>query len=909
MSALTPDLWREISPYLDHALAIPEDQRAAWLESLRAEKPQLADLLQQLLEEHHALVMERFLENAPSPLGYQIAQGQQVGPYTLISSIGHGGMGSVWLAERSDGRFERRVAVKFLHFAIAPQGAERFRREGIILGQLAHPHIAELIDAGITAINQPYLVLEYVEGEHITQYCDQLKLDVEARIRLFLDVLSAVAEAHAHLVVHRDLKPSNILVRKDGQVKLLDFGIAKLLAEQGKYDTTLLTAENGAALTPQFAAPEQITGDTITTATDVYALGVLLYLLLTGRHAAGHARLAAADLVKAIVDVEPKRPSQTTTLEDNEELAANRGTVSAKLSRQLRGDLDTILGKALKKNPQERYLSVTAFAEDLERYLRHEPIAARPDTLGYRTAKFVRRNRTAVALSGVALVLLIAGVTAVLVQARRVRAERDFAFAQLSRAEAINDLEDFLLNDAAPSGKPITMDDLLERAEGIIEREHGGDANHVDMLVSVGSHFLGREQDAKARPVLEQAYQLSHGIADLAVRASAACALARAISHTGDSRRAEALFQEGIDELPDEPQYALTRVSCLINGREIASARGDSQTAIARVLTAQQVLRHSPFQLEMFEARASRNLAEAYRDAGRYPEAIAAFEQTSASLAALGRDNTQAAGTLYNNWAMALGQSGRPFEAERLFWRAIEISRADNTEKAVSPMLLLNYGRTLRELARLPEAQDYVERAYNGGIEVQNDIVVNQSLLERARVYREEGRLDDAAKMLDQVEPRLRKNLPPGHYAFAVTASERSLVALDRGVAAEALQLATQAVEIDDAAIKAGGQGAGVLPSLLIRHSQVALAANQPDVALSDANRALSLLQNAVPANAFSCNLGRAYMAKGHALQALGTTQEAQVSFQSAAEQLENTLGREHPESRAVAELVTISSQ
>lgn len=349
MSALTPDLWREISPYLDQALATPEDQRTAWLESLRAEKPRLADLLQQLLEEHHTLVKERFLEDTPSLLGNQIARDQQVGPYTLISSIGHGGMGSVWLAERSDGRFERRVAVKFLHFAIAAPGTERFRREGIILGQLAHPHIAELIDAGITANNQPYLVLEYVEGENITQYCDRLKLDVEARIRLFLDVLSAVAEAHAHLVVHRDLKPSNILARKDGQVKLLDFGIAKLLAEQGNYETTLLTAENGAALTPQFAAPEQVTGDTITTATDIYALGVLLYLLLTGRHPAGQARLSAADLVKAIVDIEPTRPSQTTTLEDNEELAANRGTVSAKLSRELRGDLDTILGKALKK--------------------------------------------------------------------------------------------------------------------------------------------------------------------------------------------------------------------------------------------------------------------------------------------------------------------------------------------------------------------------------------------------------------------------------------------------------------------------------------------------------------------------------------------------------------------------------
>src|SRR5206468_3346080 len=211
-----------------------------------------------------------------------------IGAYKLISPIGQGGMSSVWLAERNDGRFERRVAVKFLNIALAGSAGERrFRREGKILGRLAHPCIAELIDAGISPAGQPYLVLEHVEGEHIDHYCDQRTLDVRARARLFLDVLAAVAHAHSNLIVHRDIKPSNVLVTADSQVKLLDFGIAKLLEdERHAASPSQLTREGGGALTPQYAAPEQLTGGAVNAATHVYALGVLLYVLLTGRHPA-----------------------------------------------------------------------------------------------------------------------------------------------------------------------------------------------------------------------------------------------------------------------------------------------------------------------------------------------------------------------------------------------------------------------------------------------------------------------------------------------------------------------------------------------------------------------------------------------------------------------------------------------
>jgi serine/threonine protein kinase len=403
MFKLSPDQWRDLSPHLDEALEMTEDQRSTWLSSLQAVNPALACQLELLLHEHRVLSEKGFLESAPLELPVKAAlAGQSFGAYTLVSQIGHGGMGTVWLAERNDGRFERRVAVKVLNIALlGKSGEERFKREGRILGSLTHPHIAELIDAGVSLTGQPFLALEYVEGDHIDRYCDKNTLDVRSRVRLFLDALHAVAQAHANHIVHRDLKPSNILVRTDGQAKLLDFGIAKLLECDGQSGEAPLTVEGGRAMTPEYAAPEQLKGEPVTAATDVYASGVLLYVLLTGHHPAGEGPRTPAGLVKAILDIEPPRPSEIVaptrlSQETSSTNARRRATTPDKLARSLRGDLDTTVAKALKKNPQERYGSVKAFADDLERYLRHEPITARPDTIAYRASKFVRRHRSSV---------------------------------------------------------------------------------------------------------------------------------------------------------------------------------------------------------------------------------------------------------------------------------------------------------------------------------------------------------------------------------------------------------------------------------------------------------------------------------------------------------------------------------
>ena len=426
MSAFDPDRWEVLSPYLDRALDLSDEDRAVWLASVHDENPALATELQALLHEHRALVEERFLEQGPTALrDHMMLAGRTVGAYTLGTLIGHGGMGSVWLAERSDGRFQRRAAVKFLSIALAGRGEERFKREGRLLARLSHPHIAQLIDAGVTTSGEPFLVLEHVDGEPIDAYCARHALDIDARVQLFLDVLGAVAHAHANLIVHRDIKPSNVLVAKDGQVKLLDFGIAKLLDDEERPgDATMLTREGGRAMTPAYAAPEQVTGGVVTTATDVYALGVLLYVLLTGRHPAADALQSTADLIKAIVETEPPRASHAIT--------------DKRIRRVLRGDLDTIVGKALKKEPQDRYSSAAALGDDLRRYLRHEPIAARPDTIAYRTAKFVRRNRLPVA----AAVLILASLSVGLYAANRERVIAERRFVQVRQlANSLFDID------------------------------------------------------------------------------------------------------------------------------------------------------------------------------------------------------------------------------------------------------------------------------------------------------------------------------------------------------------------------------------------------------------------------------------------------------------------------------------
>lgn len=405
-----------LSALLDGALDVPQEQRLDWLAAQKDIPARIRELASDLLNPRGTPFslpgLPHYRESDLGPLdGAQaqlLAPGMLIGPYRLLREIGQGGMGTVWLAERSDAAFKREVALKLPHASLSNRHlAERFSRERDILAALVHPNIARLYDAGITSDGRPYLALEYVDGAPLGVYCDARKLPLDARLKLFLQVLLAVQHAHGQLVVHRDLKPSNVLVTGDGQVRLLDFGIAKLLTD-GQAQETELTQLGGRALTPQYAAPEQILGKTISTAVDIYALGVMLYELLTGVLPFRPKRDSRGALEDAILDTEPDAPSR----------APPATTATSIARRLLRGDLDTIILKALKKAPQARYATVAAFADDLQRYMRGEPVLAQPDSTLYRAGKFLKRNRWGVAGATVVLAALSAGMGVSLWQAR-----------------------------------------------------------------------------------------------------------------------------------------------------------------------------------------------------------------------------------------------------------------------------------------------------------------------------------------------------------------------------------------------------------------------------------------------------------------------------------------------------------
>ena len=919
---LTDQEWLCLSSLLDEALALPIDARGAWLDALPVTANPFRATLRELLLRHGAGETDAFLktlprlsragDGCPGPTGP--GEGELVGPYRLLRELGQGGMGSVWLAERSDGMVKRLVALKLPHQGVAgAQLEERFVRERDILAALSHPHIARLYDAGLSADGQPYLAIEYVDGQPIGAYCDARRLDLARRLALFMQVLDAVQYAHAHLVVHRDLKPTNILVTSDGAARLLDFGIAKLLAEGRAVDSELTQAA-GRLLTPHYASPEQVSGAPLTTATDVYSLGVILYELLTSERPYRLRRESRAALEEAVLEAEIARPSVACK---DAAKAALRGSSLAKLRKALRGDLDTIVLKALKKNPGERYSSVTAFADDVRRFLAHEPVSARPDSLGYRTAKFVARNRVAVTLSGLALIALVGGLAGTITQAERatraaVTAEeernradqqaraandqRDFALRELSRSAAVNDLNKFLLSDAAPSGKPFTAGDLLSRAEAIIERQHGQDANRTEMLVSIGRQYATMDKDEKALRLLTHAYQLSLRLTDHSTRSRAACALAPAVNHEGDRERAEALLQEGLAELPDEPQFVLDRISCLLDGELVAREGNDFPLGLERAKDAEALLARLREPSPVIEMSVTIELAEGYRQTGQFPAAVHTFERAYSQLVALGRENTETAGTLYNNWGLTLYMMGQPRRAEELLRRAVRVSSADATDRHVSPMVLTNLGRTLLMLEKNAEAARDADRAYARARVEGDEAIITQSLMVRTSAYRKLGDNARAERLLEEAAPRLERM--GGLRGRAWLAGERSELARAHGHPAVALAAMDQAV-----GLAAQSNSPDAFRYFVLRRAELELELAKFAPALADSAKAIRLYLEASEPDTPSGNLGLAYVIEGRTLAGSGRDNEAKDAFSLALDQLRPSFGAAHPLTKLAARL------
>jgi TolB-like protein len=406
-----------MSQLLDEALALDEAGRRAWLERATQEHPDLAAALREALlpgaaqaAEFKALTSLPKLDaadEASAPGASGLRPGARVGPYELIRRLGAGGMAEVWLARRADGAFKREIALKLPMLNHLQAGLEaRFERERDILASLEHPHIARLYDAGVDPRGLPYLAMEYVQGEPLTDWCDAHRLGITERLGLILQVLEAVQYAHEKKIIHRDLKPSNILVTESGQVRLLDFGVARLL-EGEETDQPALTSVYGRALTPDYASPELLRGDPIDARSDLYSLGVLFYELLTGTRPYQLKSAASIGLLnRAIATLEVKKPSMRL----EQSAATSRASTVERLARHLRGDLDAVVFKALAKEPAERYPSAAAMAGDLRRHLDGKPILARPARIAYRLGKFVRRNGTLLGVTVVALAAILAAV-------------------------------------------------------------------------------------------------------------------------------------------------------------------------------------------------------------------------------------------------------------------------------------------------------------------------------------------------------------------------------------------------------------------------------------------------------------------------------------------------------------------
>ena len=540
-SLATPgaDRWREIFALLDTALELEPAARPAWLAALGPEHAALSPWLEDLLRTHAAKDTADFMRDtatsvlAGGPTPPAPGTDLVVGPYRLLREIGQGGMATVWLAERADGLLERRVALKLPHVSWGMASfADRMARERNILASLTHPNIARLYDAGLAADGRPYLALEYVDGRPIDAYAAAHALDVRARVALVVQVVRAVAHAHARLVVHRDLKPSNILVDAEGVAHLLDFGIARLVdPDLTALGDAQLTQAPGRALTPDYASPEQIRGEAIGTASDIYSLGVVAFELLTGDRPHRFAKgLSAAALASAIDAAEPPRAS------------ARSGDEAR--SRQLKGDLDAILMRALARAGGERYATVDAFADDLERHLRGEPVRARPDSAWYRAERWVRRHKleSAVAVAIViavpagaaaqaaVLAAIAAGAGIALWQARVARRQALRATEEAARAAAVKAfLTSFfksgsLEEDGGIQLGRLTVQQFVERGARKIDAGFAGEPALKSELFDVVSALFADLSDGKATIEYarkwQQALQQTDAPADERARAS-----------------------------------------------------------------------------------------------------------------------------------------------------------------------------------------------------------------------------------------------------------------------------------------------------------------------------------------------------------------------------------------------------
>jgi eukaryotic-like serine/threonine-protein kinase len=896
MGTSKQERWQLLSQLLDEAMDMPAAERAQWLSALRATDPEMAASLDRALADRESAGFANFLEG-PSPLERADLEsatlvGRQIGPYLVDAEAGRGGMGSVWRAHRADGRYEGTVAIKFVHAMwIGKAGEQRFQVEGRVLARLNHPNIARLLDAGVAEGSQPYLVLEYVEGEPIDVYCERMGLDVAARVRLFLGVLHAVAHAHSNLIVHRDIKPGNVFVKPDGTVKLLDFGIAKLIDDDS--ESAQLTRASAIALTPQYAAPEQLLGQPISTATDVYALGLLLYLLLTGEHPVPPGTRSSAALVHAVLTEEPPRASSVAK-------------ITAVRARSLQGDLDNILHKAIKKNPAERYAAVDAFADDLQRFLSDEPVQARPDTAYYRVSKFVKRHTVGTALVGIAVVALSASVLAAAIQAHRAeqaavqaiaergRADREAAAAIVQRDRALygmslaqdaTQLSNYLLTETMPQLRPeFTRQILLKAAEATRTSTDIPPDRRAIMLGILGDQLEERRDFATAFQLYTESTTLATESKEPDVIGVALCRSGYAEVSLGRAKEGLAKVEQGLKSIPADKNFATARIDCYV--AKSVSLQLQGLSGLAEAEAARQNLPDVTPPDPLQAGRVAYLLANGYSRAMRVAEAKEAFAAEEKTFG--GRDSQQAEYVHYSNQGMFFWKIGRPLDARASLERSLDIE-GKRGDTDVGPLALLLEARISRQLGDISGALIGYEKSLAHARELHDSAAESSAAPELVSALIEDGQYTRAASMLAPTEQLLHKALPPTHFFFGVLRMESALLAEHAGDEAKAQRLADEAV----AMFNENSPPAYYFPVVLVKRAEFELRHGQLDQASSDAEHALAVY-GTFGKDIMSACIGDALMTDGKALAARGDVAGARERFAKAALHYAGSLGTEN---------------
>ena len=763
---MTPDRWQEVKAVLENALERTETERTAFLdaacegddemrrevESLLASDAEIGDFIETPIFRIH--------REEPEPL----AEGQRLGSYRIVREIGRGGMGSVYLAERADEEFEQRVALKVVRRGMDTEEiVRRFRSERQILAHLDHPNIAKLFDGGTTEDGRPFFVMEHVEGLPIDQYCDDRKLPTRERLELFRSVCSAVHFAHQNLVVHRDLKPHNILVTPDGIPKLLDFGIAKLL--DPSQEILALTRADLRPMTPEYASPEQVRGEAITTASDVYALGVLLYVLLTGHSPYRPATRDAQSLAKAICETNPLRPSSavgrvgevkrsdgTKSELTPESVSRVRDGEERLLRRRLAGDLDNIVLRAMQKDPARRYSSVDQLSNDISRHLQGLPVIARKDTLGYRTAKFVGRHKLGVTVAAAVLLLILSFSITVTVLLERAIQERE-------RAAAVSKfLEDlFSIPDPSKSkGEAITARQMLDRGKEQIDQSLKAQPEvRAELIETMGRVYRKLELYDTARTLLTESLQLRretsekddprvaqnlHNLAnvlrelddDVAAEplireaieiqrkrgetnnsdyAAGLNNLGAWVKERGDFAEAEKLYKESIaikKSLPEiDPGDIATTLNNLGRLYETLGNYVSAEPYYMESLAIRRRLAEGAPDPEV--SRALNNLASLREDQGKLADAETLYRESLAIRLQLYKDEpNRSLARGYNNLGHVRETRGDAAEAEENYRKALEIEKVDPEDRAIYQR---NLASALLRQEKVTEAESSIREA------------------------------------------------------------------------------------------------------------------------------------------------------------------------------------------------------